>query len=108
MLKKSLYNPLHTKEFPMYIGKKVKELRKQKNLTLVQLSEQSGVQVATLSRMENEKMTGTLESHLAIASALGVDVTQLYSGLVETESRVDVQKGSSSQDVFVHSRQSLL
>ena len=87
----------------MYIGKKVKDLRKQHGITLVELSQKSGVQVATLSRIENEKMTGTLESHMAIARALGVDVTRLYSGLVEPEARVEVQDKKTPKDVFVHS-----
>ena len=62
----------------MLIGKKVKELREAAKMSLTELSQQSGVQIATLSRIENEKMTGTVESHLAVAKALGVDITQLY------------------------------
>jgi len=62
----------------MLIGKKIKEIRKLKNMTLVELSQKSGVQVATLSRIENLKMTGTLESHINIAKALGVDIASLY------------------------------
>ena len=103
MLKPSHYKPLLYKEIPMYIGKKIKEVRKLRNMTLVQLSEKSGVQVATLSRIENEKMTGRLESHIAIAAALGVDVTQLYSGLVESENHVHLKKGKDQKDIFIHS-----
>ena len=62
----------------MFLGKIIKKLRKQKKMTLVELSRQSGVQIATLSRMENSKMTGTLESHMNIAKALGIDLTDLY------------------------------
>jgi len=87
----------------MGLGQKLKELRKIQNMTLVQLSEKSGVQVATLSRIENERMTGTLESHMAIATALSVDVTQLYSGLVEPAGRIEVQDNKTQKDVFVHS-----
>jgi len=60
------------------IGNKIKEVRKAKHITLVDLSKKSGVQVATLSRIENLKMTGTLESHMKIAKALGVDIASLY------------------------------
>lgn len=63
----------------MLIGTKIKQLRKSRKITLVELSRLSGVQVATLSRIENEKMVGTLDSHMQIARALGIDVTQLYS-----------------------------
>lgn len=63
----------------MLIGTKIRSLRKLQKLTLVELSQKSGVQIATLSRIENEKMVGTLDSHMQIAKALGIDVTQLYS-----------------------------
>lgn len=87
----------------MYIGKKLKELRKSKGMTLVQLSHKSGVQVATLSRMENLKMTGTVDSHMAIARALGVDVTRLYADIIKEERAVDVHSQKAPKDVFVHS-----
>jgi len=90
----------------MYIGKKIKALRKEQGMSLSVLSEESGVQIATLSRMENNKMTGTLESHILIAKALGVDVTKLYSDIIKEDSRVDIQKEPSSSDVFVHSNKS--
>jgi len=65
----------------MMIGRRIKELREKQNMTLTELSKQSGVQIATLSRMENLKMTGTIESHTRIAKALGVDLTQLYQNM---------------------------
>lgn len=65
----------------MLIGKRIRELREANKMTLKELSEKSGVQIATLSRIENLKMTGTLESHMNIAGALGVDITQLYKGI---------------------------
>jgi len=90
----------------MYIGKRLKELRQIREMTLMDLSAKSGVQIATLSRMENNKMTGTLESHIHIAKALGVEVTQLYSDIIKEESKVDLQKAPSASDVFVHSSKS--
>jgi transcriptional regulator with XRE-family HTH domain len=65
----------------MLIGKKIRELRETKKMTLKELSEKSGVQIATLSRIENLKMTGTLDSHISIAKALGTDITFLYKGI---------------------------
>lgn len=90
----------------MYIGNKIKELRKSQGMTLVELCEKSSVQVATLSRMENNKMTGTLESHMNIAKALGIDVTQLYSDIIKEESNIDIQTSPSSSEIFVHSDKS--
>jgi len=65
----------------MLIGKRVKELRKARNMSLSELAKLSGVQIATLSRIENLKMIGTLESHMNIAKALGIDITQFYQHL---------------------------
>ena len=88
----------------MYIGSKVRELRKQQGMKLIDLAAKSGIQIATLSRIEHQKMTGTLESHMKIAEALGVDVTLLYSDMsVAPESEIIQEKQT---DVFVHSDKS--
>ena len=81
----------------MYIGKRVQELRKVRGMSLTELAEKSGVQIATLSRIENMKMTGTLESHMNIARALGVDVTQLYSAIIREESKTPSKRPNPFQ-----------
>jgi transcriptional regulator with XRE-family HTH domain len=90
----------------MYIGKRVQELRKTQGMSLSKLAEESGVQIATLSRIEHLKMTGTLESHMNIAKALGIDITQLYTDIVKDKDKVDVQTSRSATDVYVHSDKS--
>lgn len=90
----------------MYIGKTVKELRKRQGMSLTELAEKSGVQIATLSRIEHMKMTGTLESHMHIAKALGVDITQLYREIVKEEDKVSLTNGKTATDVFIHSDKS--
>ena len=90
----------------MLIGKKIKELREARKMSLTELSQQSGVQLATLSRMENLKMTGTLESHMKIAQALGAALPQLYNDIIKEEKKVELQTAKSSGDVFVHSKKS--
>ena len=67
----------------MLIGKRVKELRNKKNMSLSELAKSSGVQIATLSRIENLRMIGTLESHINIAKALGIDLTLLYQDITK-------------------------
>lgn len=62
----------------MKIGKKLGTLRRERKMTLKELSEKSSVQVATLSRMEHDKMTGTLESHIAVCKALGIPLSDFY------------------------------
>lgn len=68
----------------MLIGRKIKELRKARKLKLIELAKETGIQIATLSRIEHERMTGTLASHMKIAAALGVELTELYQTLVDS------------------------
>ena len=62
----------------MKIAEVLKKLRKEKRVSLVALAQKSGVAIATLSRIENGKMTGTIQSHEKIAEALEVSLPELY------------------------------
>ncbi len=86
----------------MYIGDKLHAIRKTKRISLTELSATSGVQMATLSRIENKKMVGTLESHIQIAKALGIDVTELYKDLNHQNATIDLGHDKNT-DVFTHS-----
>jgi len=90
----------------MLIGKKIQEIRKQQKISLTELSKKSGVQLATLSRIENLKMTGTLESHMEIAKALNVDITDLYQDINFEKTKIDVHDEKSSVDLFNYSDKS--
>ena len=45
------------------IGNKIRELRKKKEITLIEFSKMTGVAQATLSRIETGDMPGTIECH---------------------------------------------
>ena len=90
----------------MYIGTKLHAIRKSKKMSLTELSQQSGVQLATLSRIENMKMVGTLESHINIAKALGIDITELYQDINNPELPIEHTDPQSRTDVFTHSEHS--
>ena len=47
-------------------------------------------------------MVGTLESHMQIAKALGLDVTELYKGLSHQNPLIDFGQ-DKNMDVFTHS-----
>ena len=96
----------HSERRKMLIGKRIKELRKSKKMSLTALSKHSGVQLATLSRMENLKMTGTLESHMSIAKALGISLTELYSDIMLGGERVGIKAPGATGEIFVHSDKS--
>ena len=64
----------------MQLGEQIRALRKEQGLSLEQLAEKSGVAVATLSRLENNKHSGNFKTHQKIAEAMGLAVTDLYRG----------------------------
>ena len=84
----------------------IRKLRKERKMTLLELSTRSGVALATLSRMENGKMTGTLESHMSVCKALEVSLPDLYRDLEASAKTVDVQTKKARTDVFVHDKRS--
>jgi len=85
----------------MNIGKKVGELRKNSKLTLAEISKKSGVALATLSRIENGKMVGTLKSHISIAKALNTTLPELYSDINKS---VILQQKEAFADFFIHNK----
>jgi quercetin dioxygenase-like cupin family protein/DNA-binding XRE family transcriptional regulator len=86
------------------IGARLRALRKSQRVTLVELAKASGVDAATISRIETGVMTGTLESHFKMATALGVKLTDLYAGIEEARVKdaVAVQPPSARSEVYVH------
>lgn len=63
------------------LGQRIRKIRKEKGVTLVELSKTTGVAQATLSRIETGTMMGTVESHEKVAEALGIGLAELYSGV---------------------------
>jgi len=90
----------------MHVGKIIHKFRKDKKMTLGELSKRSGVALATLSRIENGIMTGTLPSHMSIAKALDVNLLDLYKDLPAVKKTVEVKTTKDRQDVFVHNARS--
>lgn len=90
----------------MNVGNTINKLRKDRKMTLVELAEKSGVALATLSRMENGKMTGTLESHMKICEALGLTLPDLYKNLYTSKNMIDIHTKKSPAEVFIHDKKS--
>ncbi len=92
----------------MKIGKKLKALRKDRKMTLKELSEKSGVAIATLSRMEHDIMVGTLESHINICKALGVSLADFYHELESEHKTISFIKQKEKHESFVHPKKSTI
>ena len=86
------------------VGERLRLLRTSQKLTLVELATASGVDVATISRIETGKMSGTLESHVRLASALGRKLTDLYAGIEELRAKraATILPSAQRKDVYVH------
>jgi len=70
-------------EFKMSIGNTIKRLRKKKGITLKDMAKLTGIQVATLSRIENDKMEGDLNTYMLIAGGLDLKLSQLFAAIEE-------------------------
>ena len=87
----------------MELGARIRALRKEQDLSLEQLSHKSGVALATLSRLENGKGSGTFKTHQKIAGALGIVITDLYRGFERSEEEVVVlQSGAEEPESFIY------
>jgi len=69
----------------MKIGSTIKRLRKRKGMTLKQMSKITGIQVATLSRIENDKMDGSLNVYILIAGGLDLKLSELFAAIEQDE-----------------------
>lgn len=85
---------------PMNLGERVRAFRMQAKMTLSELSERSGVSVSTLSKIENGKNSGTINSMFKIARGLGVLFDQLLEAPgkpAAASARRTITRGSDAQ-----------
>ena len=87
---------------PVNVGHRIKSLRQEKGLTLAKISERCGVAEATLSRIENGRMTGKIDSHRKICDALGISLADLYQDFASKAQKMGVESETEKKDVFVH------
>lgn len=85
------------------LGERIKFLRKDKKLTLVEVSHRTGIDTATLSRIENGVMTGTVGSHMKIAEVLGLSLPDLYKDAIAKISAPREKAAREKVETFAHS-----
>ena len=86
------------------IGKKIRALRKGKKMSLAELSNLSGVALATLSRVETGRMMGTIESHMSIAKTLGIRLAELYAEVETPAKEVVFMPAKDHTETFAHGK----
>lgn len=82
----------------MNIGQKINQIRKEKDLTLDQLAQMTGVAKATLSRIENSVVGGNLATLRKIAEALHISLDSLI-----TEERAETQRDEDDPKLLLAS-----
>ena len=85
------------------LGSRIKALRRERRLTLVDIAKKTSIDQATLSRIENEKMTGTLDSHMRIAGALGLRLPELYEAVTKKLEESSDKAAKHKLETFSHS-----
>ena len=90
-------------DIPVELGHRIRVLRKERSLSLEQLAAKSGVALATLSRIENSKGSGTFRTHQRIAQALNLSLPELYLNLEEPEQEtVLIEPESPEAETFTY------
>ncbi len=72
-------NEQDVKVLAVAIGKQVRTLRRKLNITVAMLARQSGLSTGMLSKIENGQTSPSLATITALANALQVPVTSLFS-----------------------------
>jgi transcriptional regulator with XRE-family HTH domain len=70
----------------MSIGEKVRKIRKEKGLSIMDLKEKTGLSKSTISDLENDKSSPTIDTLQKIADALDVDVRDFFEDNTEKQS----------------------
>ncbi|KAB5491436.1 helix-turn-helix domain-containing protein [Flagellimonas hadalis] len=70
-----------TEYIVMWVGSKIKEIRRNKDLKLNDLSQQTGISIAMLSKIENGRVFPTWHSLLQIFTALDLNLNTFFNDL---------------------------
>ena len=79
-------------DYSLTIGRRIRELRKSKALTIKEIASGVGLSVGLISQIENERVTPAISTLLKISSFLGVDITHFFR-VEETRELFTVVRG---------------
>ncbi len=74
------------------IGSKIREIRQEKNITIQELSEKTGLSKGLISQVENEQVSPPISTLLKIASALKTDLAHFFQDKEENPKVTVVRK----------------
>lgn len=81
-------NEIHEESIDVRARRRLRELRKERGLTLQQVGEQASIDVSTLSRLESGKRRLALDHIPGLAAALGVSTDELLGASAPEDPRV--------------------
>jgi transcriptional regulator with XRE-family HTH domain len=61
------------------LGAALRQLRREKSLTLAEVSQRTGFSVPTLSKVENDRLSLSYDKLIRLSEGLGVDISQLFA-----------------------------
>jgi len=64
---------------PLQLGKRLRQIRHNMNLTLEEASQKTGLARSTLSKIENEQISPTFTAVQKLAHGLDIDIPQLFA-----------------------------
>lgn len=73
-----------TKSGPFHLGKRLRELRRDRGLTLEDAGRRTGLAASTLSKIENDQMSPTFDVVQKLAVGFDIDITDLFAVEAET------------------------
>lgn len=62
-----------------HLGERIRQLRKERSLTLEEAGRLTGLAASTLSKIENDQMSPTFDVVQKLAHGFDIDITQLFS-----------------------------
>lgn len=92
-------NGTETKVDDLDLGRRVRELRKERDWTLERAAKEAGLARSTLSKIENDQMSPTFDLMKKLALGLGIDLPQLFvpSSNAQVSGRMDVTKAGEGK-----------
>lgn len=88
----------HGKRYMPKIGSKLRELRRRRNLGVRELAARSGISHSTISLIERDRMSPSIDTLGAVLDALGTTLTGFFSDLQSSLPYSPLFVGRSSRD----------
>jgi transcriptional regulator with XRE-family HTH domain len=79
-------------EYIKDVCKKIKEIRVKKKMTQLELASKIGIDDSSLRRIESGKTNPTLKTIYRIASAFEIEVTEIFSFTIVTQTKEGKQE----------------